>query len=357
MPDAEPQVVLLLVSSEATESATVNLLAERLNELHVETLTESTEPKPDSAMNALARSSAQRTHAALVVWFQVRSAPHELHIYDSQSEQLSSRRLPEADQSAAAREERVIIATSTINALLESQREGASPRDAASNGKSDDTASSQVKPAPTPANATTRPAPVPRTVEATHDSERSLPAAPDSNVELLLGYLGTSSLAAGGSWQNGANASLLLWLPKPLHVSASYALLPAQRVAVGENEIELARHPINVAVGLNSRAPWRHWQWLMADLTASVDRVTRTTRSPEAVLVATQPAARWLWDVGVRAGAAVSLVSNLSLYGLVGGKLGASRFDYVAAGEQSEERTHFGQASAQLELGLCVSVF
>jgi hypothetical protein len=108
---------------------------------------------------------------------------------------------------------------------------------------------------------------------------------------------------------------------------------------------------------LHTRGPWRHWQWLLADLVVSVDRVTRITHSPQSVLLATPPASRWLWDVGARVGAAASLVSNVSLYGLVGGKLGASGFDYVALGEQTEDRTHIGQGSVQVELGLCVSVF
>lgn len=352
---AQTPLVLLFVSPTANESAILGMLGERLNELHFETLTQTADTGSSEATIQQAKSSAQRTHAAVVLWFSPPSEAPLLYTYDAQSKRTTLRRLPEAQADAAAREEWLIIASTTVSALIEGQRETlaarAAARDASANPTPND---ARLKPAPKP----TSPSGGSRPAEQNAPPQQSAPPpAPDSNIELLLGYFGTSTLAEGGRWQNGASGSLLLWLPGHLHVGAAYALLPAQPIAVGENQIEIERRPVSLALGLDARAPWRHWQWLLADLSFSFDRVTRTTHSPEAVLVGTPAASRWLWDVGARAGAAVNLVSNVSLYGLVGARLGVSGFDYVALGEQSEERTHIGQRTAQVELGLCVSVF
>jgi hypothetical protein len=354
---AQPQtpLVLLLVSAAGNENALARMLGERLNELHVETLTQTANTGSSEATIQQAKSSAQRTHAAIVLWFSLLGDTPQLYIYDTEGDRTTVRRLPEVQADAAAREEWLIIASTTVSALLEGQHETSAASVAATDTRAKTTPNDAApKPAPKP----TAPSSGPQPAEQNAPSARTaLPAAPDSSIELLLGYFGTSTLAEGGRWQNGASGSLLLWLPRHLHVGAAYALLPAQTIAVGENQIEIGRQPVSLAFGLDARAPWRHWQWLLADLSLSVDRVNRTTQAPEAVLVGTPAASRWLWDVGARAGAAVSLVSNVSLYGLLGARLGVSGFDYVALGEQGEERTHIGQRTAQVELGLCVNVF
>jgi hypothetical protein len=340
------------------------VLSARLTELNVETTTEALDGSEAQALNAV-RVSVRRARATLALWFGSDDEDPELFIYDTASDRVESRHLPRTGNAAADREELAIITCSTVAALLESQRDTEQRAgDLAEEKVRADTEVAAASNAST-STSTSKPATSrvpPKATEARDVSAADSPAGPaqaadtSSSVGLLLGYMGTSSLAPQ-HWQSGASATLLAWFPHHLHAGVSYGLLPMSTLNVGESEVTLSRVPLSAAFGIDARSAWPVWQWLIADVVLAVDEVSRTTRTPAGTLVATPPASRWLLDAGGRVGAAVTLVSNLGLYALLGGKLGLSRFDYVAEGETSEERVTLGRAAWQLDLGVCVSVF
>jgi hypothetical protein len=338
----EPPKVLLLRDSRALDAPALELLSERLNELEVQVSSEAVA----AGSAAQPGASAERSHAALVVWLTADDEQQTLFIYDSSDERVQARRLERTSNPAADREELLVIACSTITALLDHRADPVPPKQAQPTTKRAPNDTGRVPTGQNNGGATSRDA------SAEHDS-----AAAPGHVALLLGYWGSTGLAAGQGWQNGASATLLAWFPSHLHAGLSYGVLPSSRMNIGQTEVEFSRHPVSLGLGLDARAPWRLCQWLLADVVLVVDPITRTTHSAPTLLVATKPASRWLVDAGARIGAALTLVSNVSLYGLLGGKLGLSNFDYVAEFETTDERTAIGRAAWHVELGLSTNVF
>jgi len=244
-----------------------------------------------------ARATAKQHGALGAVWFDESTTDKvAIYVYDASHARVAKRVLHSPEVDAAAAEELAVVVRAAIDSLLAGED-----------------VAMEVVPMPTPA-------PI----------EEPPPLAPvqqRSAVHMRFGvaYAGTSF--AAGTWQNGGAFFLLVRPLKALYVGAAYTLFPTLTLEAFGAEARIARHPVELTIGLQRELFSRvdlalEASWLL-------DVVQRTTVLQDPRLTALPRDTRLRWGVSPRARVWLPVVGPLRAFAMGGADVLFGDFDYV----------------------------
>ena len=152
-----------------------------------------------------------------------------------------------------------------------------------------------------------------------------LPRPRTLHVRFGVAYAGTSF--ATGTWQNGGAFFLLFRPLKALYVGAAYTLFPTLTLEAFGAEARIARHPVEMTIGLQRELFSRvdlalEASWLL-------DVVQRTTVLQDPRLTALPRDTRLRWGVSPRARIWLPVIGPLRAFAMGGADVLFGDFDYV----------------------------